>query len=207
MPLYLNKKLSEEIHFMVWELTESFNELLDLVCPDEEDLENLNKIGVEAKKKEYLAGKNAVMQMCKLSNVAFGGIIKDEHGKPFLKDSSLEISLTHTTQFVGVVFSKTGPIGMDIEKPRPQIFKVISRLCVSSELAWVNEDLERATILWSAKEALYKLYGKRKVDFKENLLLIQSSKGLVGRIKMPDYKAEHQILVEKLPNHLLVLAY
>jgi 4'-phosphopantetheinyl transferase len=207
MPLFFNKKLNEEIHFMVWKLTESIEELETLVSPDSEDYTNLNLIGVDSKRKEYLAGKNAIMQMCRLVNVEFKGIIKDEHGKPYLKDNTIEMSLTHTTEFIGVVFSKRLSVGIDIEKPRTQIFKVIGRLCVESEIEWMNDDLEKATILWSAKEALYKLYGKRKVDFKENLFLKEINGTLLGEIKMPDHKAEHKIFIEKLPNHLLVLAY
>jgi phosphopantetheinyl transferase len=117
------------------------------------------------------------------------------------------MSLTHTIDYVGVVFSKSRPVGMDIEKPRNQIFKVLNRLCVASEIDWVSDDLEKATILWSAKEAMYKLYGKRKVDFKENLLLEASPNGLTGKIKMPNHEAEHQIYVKNIEEYLLVVAY
>jgi hypothetical protein len=78
---------------------------------------------------------------------------------------------------------------------------------VASEISWVSDDLEKATILWSAKEALYKLYGKRKVDFKENLFLVPSINGLMGKIKMPDHEAEHQIYVQNIEEYLLVIAY
>jgi len=207
MPLYLNKKLTEEIQFMVWHLTETVDELITLVNPDKIDLETLAGISHEAKKKEYVAGKNAIMQMCLLEKIQFGGIEKDEHGKPFLKNHTYEMSLTHTIDYVGVVFSKSRPVGMDIEKPRNQIFKVLNRLCVASEIDWVSDDLEKATILWSAKEAMYKLYGKRKVDFKENLLLEASPNGLTGKIKMPNHEAEHQIYVKNIEEYLLVVAY
>lgn len=207
MPLFFNKILSEEIHYMVWELTESMEELTILVQPNASDLETLSQISSDPKKVEYLAGKNAIMQMCLLENIPFRGIFKDEHGKPFLLDHSIEISLTHTINYIGVAFSRKGPIGMDIEKPRQQIFKVLNRLCIASEVDWVANDLERATILWSAKEALYKLYGKRKVDFKENLLVLERNNELIGKIKITDYEAEHQIFIEKLGEYLLILVH
>lgn len=207
MPLFLNKILTEEIHFMVWKLTETTEELMALVNLDENDIETLSNITHDVKKKEYLAGKNAIMQMCILEKIRFEGIEKDENGKPFLKNQPYEMSLTHTQDFIGVVFSKTKPVGIDIEKPRNQIFKVLNRLCVASELNWVSDDLEKATILWSAKEALYKLYGKRKVDFKENLLLKENKNGLTGKIKMPDYEDEHRIYVQNIEDYLLVIAY
>lgn len=207
MPLFFNKILSEEIQFMVWNLTETFEELVELVNPDENDREVMESISHDSKKKEYLAGKNAISYMCFLEKIPFDGIEKDEHGKPFLRNSSCEISITHTLDYIGVVLSKAGAVGVDIEKPRNQIFKVISRLCSKAELDWVAEDIDKATILWSAKEALYKLYGKRKVDFKENLTLIQKPEGLIGKIKMPDYKAEHKVFIQKVAEYWLVIAY
>lgn len=207
MPLFFNKILSEEIHFMVWKLSETTEELFLLVNPDAEDMEILAQITHDTKKREYLAGKNAIMRMCDLEKIVFNGIVKDEHGKPFLKGYAYEISLTHTVDFIGVVFSKNNAVGIDIEKPRNQIFKVLNRLCEASELTWVGDNVEKATILWSAKEALYKLYGKRKVDFKENLLFEERLGGLFGKIKMPDYQAEHKIHVEYLDEYLLVIAY
>lgn len=192
---------------MVWKLNETTEELMALVNLDENDIETLSNITHDAKKKEYLAGKNAIMHMCVLEKIPFEGIEKDENGKPFLKNLPYEMSLTHTVDYIGVVFSKTKPVGIDIEKPRNQIFKVLNRLCVASEISWVSEDLEKATILWSAKEALYKLYGKRKVDFKENLLLEENKNGLTGKIKMPDHEGEHRIYVQNIEEYLLVIAY
>jgi 4'-phosphopantetheinyl transferase len=202
MPLFCNKILSEEIHFMVWKLTETTEELLLMANTDEVDIQILAQITNDKKKREYLGGKAAIMQMCDLEKIVFNGIIKDEHGKPFLKGYAYEISLTHTADFIGVAFSKNKAVGIDVEKPRDQLFKVLNRLCVASELTWVGADKEKATILWSAKEALYKLYGKRKIDFKENLLIVEKSDGLlIGNIKMPDYHHEHKIHVEHLDDY------
>jgi 4'-phosphopantetheinyl transferase len=207
MALLFNKILTPEIQYMVWHLTESTEELWLMVNPDEEDLLILENISHDAKKKEYLAGKNTIMKMCELLGFPFLGIYKDEHGKPFLKDNPYEISLTHTLAYVGVVFSKNSPVGIDIEKPRLQILKILKRLFSEDEEADVNGDVDKATIYWSAKEALYKLYGKRKVDFKENLFLENKEGYIFGKIKMPDHEAEHGIFVEKLADHYLVIAY
>ncbi|WP_255070330.1 4'-phosphopantetheinyl transferase superfamily protein [Lacihabitans sp. LS3-19] len=207
MALLFNKILSPEIHYMVWHLTETTEELWQMVNPDEADLSILEAINHDAKKREYLAGKNAIMKMCESQGLPFLGIYKDEHGKPFLKDNPFEISLTHTLEYIGVVFSKKCPVGIDIEKPRPQIMRILKRLFSEAEVEEVNENVDKATIYWSAKEALYKLYGKRKVDFKENLFLENIEGYILGKIKMPDHEAEHHIFVEKLFDYFLVIAY
>ena len=207
MALLFNKILSPGIQYMVWHLTETTEELWQMVNPDNEDLLMLETIGHDAKKKEYLAGKNAIMKMCELQGFPFLGIYKDKHGKPFLKDNPYEISLTHTLEYIGVVFSKKKPVGIDIEKPRLQILQILKRLFSEGEIDDVNGDVVNATIYWSAKEALYKLYGKRKVDFKENLFLENKEGYILGKIKMPDHEAEHCIFVEKLVDHYLVIAH
>lgn len=207
MPFLFNKKLTDEIQFMVWKLSEPLAYFLENMELTVEDFEIIDLISNDFKKREYLAGKNAIVEMSKLLNVPFEGFEKDEHGKPFLVNSEYEISLTHTLDYVGVVFSSKGSVGIDIEKPRPQIMKVLKRLFSERELETVGEDLDLATIYWSAKEALYKLYGKRKVDFKENLFLKKKGDSISGKIKMLHHQAEHQVFYEKLEEYFLVIAY
>ena len=207
MPLLFNKILTSEIQFMVWKLTEPLSYFLENLDLNENEKKMLENISNEVKKIEFLAGKNAVLEMTKQMKIPFLGWEKDTHGKPFLINSKLQISLTHTLDYIGVVISSCGAVGIDIEKPRPQITKVLPRLCSQSELETIGENLELATVFWSAKEALYKLYGKRKVDFKENLFLKKNGEIITGKIKMPDHTEEYKLFYEKLEDYFLVIAY
>jgi 4'-phosphopantetheinyl transferase len=66
--------------------------------------------------------------------------------------------------------------------------------------------LHIATHLWCIKEALYKLYGKRGVDFRTNLLIWKNEESYSAKINMPDHESEHEIHLEKVKDTYLVLA-
>ena len=207
MPLFFNKIVCDEIHLFVWKITETLNELKINYDLEADYLLLANEIVNEIKRVEFLVSRIAIKSACLENNIKFDSINKDEHGKPFLQNSDWQMSVSHTKDFVWVVLRKFKPLGIDIEKPQTKMFKVLNRLCSSTELELIGDKVGQASIIWSAKEALYKLYGKRKVDFKENLLIEKKENDYVGKIKMPDYEAEHSIYIEKLATYFIVIAY
>lgn len=207
MPLLFNKEIENEIHFLIWELTESLDELLSVSQLSSDDKETYSEISHLQKQIEFLAGRLAIKKLCEIENISFEGIIKDENGKPFLKNSEFEMSISHTINYIGVIMKKNSAIGIDIEKPRTQLLKIVPRLFSPIEVAFIDNEIEKATLYWSAKEALYKLYGKRKVDFRENLFLDWEDGKLFGEIKMPDYEARHKIIFFPLGQYLSVIAH
>jgi len=207
MPLFFNKIVCNEIHLTVWKITETLNELKMNFDLEADYLMLANEIVNEHKRVEFLVSRITIKSACLENNISFTSIDKDEHGKPFLANSDWQMSISHTRDFVGVVLRKYKPLGIDIEKPQPKMVKILNRLCTSAELELIGDKIDQASIIWSAKEAMYKLYGKRKVDFKENLLIEKKGDVFVGKIKMPDYTSEHLIYIEKLSNYFVVIAY
>jgi 4'-phosphopantetheinyl transferase len=207
MPCIVNKNINPEIHLLVWQLTETVDELASNLVLSLNQKTFFDNILHPQKKLEYLAGLNAINICAKKLGISFISIEKDKDGKPFLKDCEWEISISHTVDFVGVVFRKTHAIGIDIEKPQDKMLKILNRIFSEKELELINNNLEVASVFWSAKEALYKLYGKRKVDFIKNLELYWKGPELLGKIKMLDQKTEHNIWIEKLQNYYIVVAY
>jgi 4'-phosphopantetheinyl transferase EntD len=61
--------------------------------------------------------------------------------------------------------------GIDIEKIKPRIEKVRDKFINPEEdrLIGKERELEQLTLAWCAKEALYKLFGIRNLDFRENM--------------------------------------
>jgi 4'-phosphopantetheinyl transferase len=207
MGLYFKKTLHNDLEVVVWRLTESLEDLEKEVKLEECYREAFDAISVPVKKREFLAGKFVLEKACAILNIDYKGIEKDEHGKPHLRGRACEISLTHTEEFIAVVFAKNGSVGIDLELPRQQIFRVLPRLYSQEEVEAVGNDLEKATIYWSAKEALYKLYGKRSVDFKKNLFLRQSGGDFIGEIDLENHKSTHQLIIDRVEEYFLVVAY
>lgn len=207
MSLFSNISLDNGLQIVVWNLTETLEELVEQTPLSGEERECWGCISVPAKKREYLAGKYVLEKACDLLGIAYLGMEKDEHGKPHLAGREYEISLSHTEDFIAVVFSPRSAVGVDLEKPREQILRILPRLYSPEEVAAVNGDLDMATIYWSAKEALYKLYGKRSVDFKEHLKLSGSSENLKGLIHINHTRIDCRFYITRILEYYLVVAY
>lgn len=96
----------------------------------------------------------------------------DSHGKPWPKDLPGHVSISHSKTWLFLSFSETCPQGIDVEETRPQLDKIASRILHPEEIAWLNGVKERQAALqlfWGAKEALYKAYGRKKLDFRTEL--------------------------------------
>lgn len=206
MPFYLTKVYDNGVRLAVWKLTESVEELMQgsVLAFDLEVLQQ--KFRVEAKLKEYIAGKIALVEALAIFDIPSSEISKDEHGKPFLINSTWQMSISHTLDFIVVAFHPFLPIGVDIEKPSEKMRRIMPRLFSVEENKLVGDDVIKMSWFWSAKEALYKLYGKRQVDFKKHLKLYCVDNQLVGEIEIDDYFSVHNLIIEPIEAYYLVVA-
>jgi 4'-phosphopantetheinyl transferase len=100
-------------------------------------------------------------------------IVNDETGKPNFKNSSINISLSHTMGFAAVMISKQCAVGIDIEAVHPKVERVAHKFLADGEIAAIPVDEKAAKLMlyWSAKESLFKLYGWGALEFKTQLLI------------------------------------
>lgn len=95
----------------------------------------------------------------------------DEFGKPHLNDKKF-ISITHSHEFTGIIVSEEKPVGIDIEKQREKILRIAHKFTPLKEYhTLANEEalIRKLTIVWCAKESVYKLYGKRGLLFLQHI--------------------------------------
>lgn len=170
MPLVHSENMTEECHLMVWRLSETEEELR-IGLPSPIDEIELSSISHPQKKREWMAGRLLLSHLVNESGHRFRGIRKDEHGKPFLIDCSCYISLTHTAEYVGAVLHTHQPIGIDMERKHDKLVRTAARYLNERERAHAGEELSCLCIYWCAKEALYKLNGRKKVSFREDIAL------------------------------------
>lgn len=100
-------------------------------------------------------------------------ILNDENGKPYLKNSDVKISISHTAQYAAVMISPTHRVGIDLEEINPKVQRVAHKFLQPNEIDAIspNELTEKLIVYWSAKEALYKLHGRKQLAFREQLLI------------------------------------
>lgn len=129
-----------------------------------------NGIKHSARELEYLSVQKVVTESYTNSTLA-----KDEYGKPFLVPKNSEINYSHTSKRLLWGDHPTLKIGVDIETLRPQLAKIKHKFCREDELAFIpeKEELPYLLAIWSAKESIYKAYGKKEVDFKDHMQICE----------------------------------
>ena len=115
-------------------------------------------------------------------------------GRPYLKDGSRYISISHTRGYVAVALHSSCEVGMDIEQYGTRVRKVASRFIRSDEESTMMEGDEVYALLlhWSAKEALFKLMGVEEVDFIRHLRIFPFSLSEEGEFEAREYRTGRQ---------------
>jgi 4'-phosphopantetheinyl transferase len=115
------------------------------------------------------------------------------HGAPFIENEGY-ISISHTKNCVGIALNAKHEIGFDLEYKRPQIDKIQHKFISDSEQSIFNCNSKlEVTKIWSAKEALYKLAGRKEIDFKTQLQLSKTKEGIwIGKI----INSDHNLITE-----------
>jgi 4'-phosphopantetheinyl transferase len=164
----LRKNIDDHSLYALWQITESTEELRSAITLSTGEESLYQSFVAESRKKQWLAYRLLLRHLLAPADIA---IEYDPSGKPFLAGTNLHISVTHTEDLAGVIISRNARVGIDIEKIRPRIEKVRDKFISEEESLFIRKEteLEQLTLAWCAKEALYKLYGMRNLDFRENI--------------------------------------
>jgi 4'-phosphopantetheinyl transferase len=204
MPLILIKELSEDLILGLWHITESTKALLSLL-PTNSNLSDFETLTIEKQQLEWLSSR--LLCAVLLQNLGFtaSNIQKDIYGKPFLVDIAFQISIAHSFPYATVALHQTKAIGIDIEAHSNKIAGIAHRVFHAEELAWAT--LEDYTLLWCAKEAMYKCYGKRSIDFREHLRVHKHKTGYVGKFLFEKLEVAQNMLLfeENIDNFKIVV--
>lgn len=102
--------------------------------------------------------------LCLAPNHTWDDVSKDEYGKPFLQQQFLGIS--HSQDLLVVAWQPTN-FGMDIQKIEDRIHRIAPKFTNAKEKLFAL-DAEMLTLIWSAKESVFKFFGHH-VDFAEEM--------------------------------------
>lgn len=171
MALVYSKQVDGKTSFALWKIEETADELyrqLQLDSHEKAYLETLNK----GKRNLHWLGTRVLLR--KMLNTDFYiDMEADEHGKPFIKNSHHHISLSHSYEYAAVMISEDKAVGIDIEIIKDKIERVAKKFLSGREIDFIDKKnkIEHLYICWCAKEAVYKLQGKRNVSFLHNIRL------------------------------------
>ena len=94
-------------------------------------------------------------------------IIHNDNGKPFVLSNSHFISISHNAEWIGLAWSSTKNIGLDIEHCQPKIERISSRFLHVDEAVFAKT-IEDKTTVWCIKECLVKLLDNKRIDLKND---------------------------------------
>ena len=104
----------------------------------------------------------------------------DELGRPSI-NSDLNISISHSNFMAAIVLSDHNKAGIDIELKENKIINIQNKFLNESEKL-ENEyqsHVDYLTMIWTAKESIYKALGIKGVSFSDNIIIknINKNKG------------------------------
>ncbi|MCE6992545.1 4'-phosphopantetheinyl transferase superfamily protein [Dyadobacter sp. CY323] len=198
------KKLSEDAQIGLWQMTESWQELRELVELTETDQRVLTEKKTDNRRQEWLACRALLKNMSGRD----AEIVYHENGKPFLKGNNHFISMSHSGAFVCVYLDNNKSIGIDIQKIKPGISKGSDFFLNEEEQMWVDADdnLLLHTI-WSAKESVFKFAGNPDFDLKKHIVTNPFSGNQKGSIEVklihPDHTESVQVGYDNFEDYVL----
>ena len=212
MPLHKTINFSQSVgtttQIFVWKISESYDELFDEVALNDINRKRLGGMKSELHQRGFLSVRKLLQQ----AGYTDFDLYYDEFGKPHLKDGK-HISITHSHQFSAIIVSDQ-TVGIDIELQREKIIRIASKFN-DDDFHFLKADkkeeyIRKLTVIWGAKESIFKIRNERGISFKEHIK--------VRAFEMEDTLAaaelhfdaivkDFNVYFEEIENFTLVYAY
>lgn len=168
----------ENTFLLVWKITEdaeTLNKYLDHLT-DAETTTPKHSL-------HWLASRAAITTHFGLGAVVI--INKDIYNRPsmLVDGEKYHLSITHSSNYAAVMFSKFRNVALDLEKVDERVGRVAHKFINGAEeemLLQSKNIIHDQTLIWSAKETLYKFYGQKELDFKKHMTIFTQQPQLRG---------------------------
>lgn len=147
----------------IWKVEEPEEDLADGIKLTPHCQSRMDGMKSEAHRRAFLSIRHLMAE----AGYEDHDLFYDDFGKPHLRDGN-HISITHSHNFTGIIVSETDEVGIDIEMQREKILKIAHKFTPIEEyktLANTEALIRKLTIVWGAKESLYKIYAQQGLSF------------------------------------------
>jgi phosphopantetheinyl transferase len=169
MPVILNKIIDEHTRLAVWKIEETEEELLRGLQLKTHELDFIASLNNGKRLLHWLSTRLLLRTMLQTNDYIDSRM--DDQGKPYLVNGDYQISFSHSFDYASVMISKDKHVGVDIELIKDKIQKIKSKFLKPAELSGLpaKDSTLALYICWCAKEAIYKWYGKKGLEFKKHI--------------------------------------
>lgn len=171
MPIYLRKQVDAHGLLAVWHLTEGVETLFEICTQrqliDRPEIVRANRFTNNKRKREWLGTRLLLSEMTDSQHTIYYA----ESGRPFFKDQSYNISISHSGDLVAVLLSRKHQVGIDVEQVSDKIARIALKFLHPQEVDAIKsmDDITKLYLHWCAKEVLYKIADKTGLSFKNNM--------------------------------------
>jgi 4'-phosphopantetheinyl transferase len=190
----------------VWKIEEDQETLMKLVVLDNEEKKKYKGFSSNSRKLEFLSVRALLAELIGKE----AGIVYNKNNKPFLKDGSRFISISHSHKLTAILLSTNEKVGIDLEYMSSNItalaFKFLNR---KEKITKINEERRYHLYLhWCAKEALYKICDKEGINFKNNITIdpfpLSESGEIKGHVHTKKINESFDLFYTKYDNYAIV---
>jgi len=199
---YLNK----DTVIGVWKIEEDMPALLEMVEMSPEDQKRYELFRSTSRKMEFLSVRALLAEMIGKDS----RIVYNKNNKPFIKDGSHFISITHSNKLTAILISRNERVGIDLEYMRVNINAFASKFLNKREKItrrWADRTYH-LYIHWCAKEAIYKICDKEGINIVNDITIepfeVRESGEIRGRVKNERIDDLFTLYYSKYDNYTIV---
>lgn len=166
MPLYKTITINPQTTVYIWKIEEDIDTLSRNIKLTDHCQERVDGMKSELHRRGFMSVRHLLAE----AGYTDHDLYYDDQGKPHLIDGK-HISITHSFIFSGIIVSDQ-EVGIDIEMQRDKILRIAHKFTPFEEyrtLANTEAIIRKLTIVWGAKESLYKLYAQEGLSFLKHI--------------------------------------
>jgi 4'-phosphopantetheinyl transferase len=190
----------------VWKIEEDVDALLELVSLDNDEIKKFKNFSSTSRKLEFLSVRALLAEL--LGKEA--KIVYNKNNKPFIKDGSYFISISHSHKLTALLLSTNEKVGIDLEYMSTNISAIAFKFLNRREKVTKEDEEKRfhLYIHWCAKEALYKICDKEGINFKKNITIepfhVKDSGEIKGFVRTKKINESFDLFYSKYDNYAIV---
>ncbi len=198
--------LNESTILGVWKIEEDLKTLKEMVVLDGEDKKKFRVFASTSRKLEFLSVRALLAEL--LGNEA--RIVYNKNNKPFLKDGSRFISISHSHKLTAILLSTTEKVGIDLEFMSSNINAIAFKFINRSEKITKEAENRRYHLYlhWCAKEALYKICDKEGISIRNNITIdpfeVSDSGEIRGKVNTDKINDTFDLFYTRYDNYAIV---
>jgi phosphopantetheinyl transferase len=199
---YLNK----DTVIGVWKIEEDLPDLFAMVEMSPEDKKRYAVFRSTSRKMEFLSVRALLAEL--LGRDA--RIVYNKNNKPFIKDGSHFISISHSNKLTAILISKDERVGIDLEYMRANINAFSSKFINKKEKItrrWADRTYH-LYIHWCAKEAIYKICDKEGINIVRDITIdpfdVRDSGEIKGGVSNERITEQFTLYYSRYDNYTIV---